>query len=305
MPVPSLPEELTAYLAPPNLEDEVAHEVGDVVHRHGRLILARGAPRPSVWAQDVWLDTRIARVESIGDAARTLKALQRNWFGYVHTHHRRSALLEEKLPKVRMREHAFPLEIPRSPLGAYTLLDRNTLLHSPTRSSPFPNGELHFVETPEPPSRAYRKLWEAFTRIGQMPESGSRCIDMGASPGGWTWVLAKLGANVRAVDKAPLAPEVVALPNVKVSQVSAFSLDPREHEPYDWFFSDVICEPRRLLTMIRRWLDAEAATRFVCSVKFRGATDHAIVDELAGIEGSKLMHLWHNRHELTWVRLPS
>ena len=157
----------------------------------------------------------------------------------------------------------------------------------------------------EPPSRAYRKLWEAFTRIGTHPEAGSRCIDMGASPGGWTWVLARLGTNVRAVDKAPLDPSVTALSNVKVSQVSAFSLDPRDVEPYDWFFSDVICEPKRLLSMIRRWLDAGAAERFVCSVKFRGETDHGIVRELAAIEGSRLMHLWHNRHELTWVRLPS
>ena len=302
-PVPALPTRVSAYLAPENLEDEVAFELGEVLHRHGRLLLAEGAPRATRWAQDVWLDARVASIESIGDAARTLKEIQRNWVGYVHGHHRRSALLADKLPPVRIREHAFPVEVPQSPLGAYTLLDRDTLLYSPTRASPFPHGELRFVETREPPSRAYLKLWELFTRIGVQPAAGERCIDMGASPGGWTWVLAQLGANVYAVDKAPIASELAEHPNVKVAQQSAFAVDPRSVEPYDWFFSDVICEPARLLSMIQRWLEADAAKRFVCSVKFRGATDHASVAELAAIEGAQLMHLWHNRHELTWVRL--
>ncbi len=65
-----------------------------------------------------------------------------------------------------------------------------------------------------PPSRAYLKLWEALVRFGRWPAPGDRCLDLGASPGGWTWVLAKLGANVTAVDKAPLAPAVAAMPGV-------------------------------------------------------------------------------------------
>lgn len=302
-PLPRLPEMLSAYLAPENLEDEVVRELDRVVHQHGRLVIAKGPVQESLWAQDTWLDTQLTTIESIGDAARILKGVQRNWVGYAHGHHRRSTLIEQKLPKVKSREFEFPVDVPTSPLGAYTLLDRNTLLYSATRSSPFPHGEIHFAETREPPSRAYRKLWEVFTRLGVQPSEGQRCIDMGASPGGWTWVLAELGANVRAVDKAPLAPNVVARSNVKVSQVSAFSLDPKTADRYDWFFSDVICEPKRLLAMVRRWLDADAADNFVCSVKFRGETDTTTVEALRAIPGARLMHLWHNRHELTWVRL--
>ena len=52
-----------------------------------------------------------------------------------------------------------------------------------------------------------------------------------------------------------------------------------------------------------RWLEAGAAKRMVCSVKFQGPTDHAIVREFAAIPGARLMHLHHNKHELTWFKL--
>ena len=61
-------------------------------------------------------------------------------------------------------------------------------------------GEYEFQEDKtSPPSRAYLKLWELFTRLGHWPRSGERVLDLGASPGGWTFVLAnQLGANVVA-----------------------------------------------------------------------------------------------------------
>ena len=67
-------------------------------------------------------------------------------------------------------------------------------------ASPFPHGEVGFVEDKAiPPNRAYLKLWEAFTLLGRHPGAGERCLDMGASPGGWTWVLQSLGAQVLGI----------------------------------------------------------------------------------------------------------
>ncbi len=303
-PLPALVHPLSAYLAAPGLEDELQRELGDVVHRHGRLLLAPGKPRPSIWAQDAWLDAKIATVESIGSAAKILRGIQRNWVGYSYHEHRRMLLLADRLPSMKDRARPFPCAFPDAALGAYTLLDRNTLLYSPTCRSPFPNGVVRFVDDPNPPSRAYRKLWEVFTLCQVMPQRGERCIDMGATPGGWTWVLAGLGANVRSVDKAPLHPDVANLPNVKVQRESAFGIDPALiKQPYDWFFSDVICYPEKLLRMVQRWLAAGAARRFVCTIKFKGETDHKTVEAFAKIPGSRLLHLHHNRHELTWIKL--
>jgi 23S rRNA (cytidine2498-2'-O)-methyltransferase len=301
-----VPAQLTGYLAPPGLEAEVLREVGPAWHQHGRLVLCAGAPRRSVWAQDVWLAPQHLVVASINEAANALRAVQRNWVPYGDVQHRRLALIGEALPPIKTRAWTFPSPLPSAPMGAYTLLSRDRLLFSATRQSPFPHGEIEFAEDREgPPSRAYRKLWEVFTLLQQQPQPGERCLDMGASPGGWTWVLAKLGAQVTSVDKAPLAPEIAALPNVQSLVGSAFALRPEDYvrTPFDWFFSDVICYPARLLTMVQAWLAAGAAKRFVCTLKFQGETDHATVAAFAGIPGSRLMHLAHNRHELTWVKL--
>ena len=90
---------------------------------------------------------------------------------------------------------------------------------------------------------------------------------------------------------------------MSVRKESAFALAPDAIGPLDWFFSDIVCYPTRLLELVRRWLAAGTVRRFVCTLKFQGATDHATAREFAAIPGSRLIHLHHNKHELTWVRL--
>jgi 23S rRNA (cytidine2498-2'-O)-methyltransferase len=177
------------------------------------------------------------------------------------------------------------------------------MLAAASCSSSFPNGEVGFVEDRTAPSRAYLKLWEVLTLLGERPKPSELCIDLGSSPGGWTWVLQKLGARVISVDKAPLDPSVATLPGVEYRGESAFGLDPRVVGPVDWLFSDVVCYPKRLLTLVQRWVAAGAARHFVCTVKFQGATDFEAMQAFAAIPGSRLLHLHHNKHELTWFKL--
>jgi len=208
-----------------------------------------------------------------------------------------------KLPHVSARPLRFPEPAPAAPLGSFSLLDATTMLASPDCSSPFPNGEVAFVEDHDnPPSRAYLKLWDALTRLGTMPGPGEQCVDLGASPGGWTWVLQGLGCRVLAVDKAPLAVQVASLPNVELLSESAFSLSAEALSRADWIFSDVICYPVRLLKLVERLLAGGIRAKFVCTIKFQGATDHETARRFAAIPDSRLFHLHHNKHELTWVR---
>jgi len=297
-------EHLTGYLAAEDFAAEVQQELGDLaVETHGRLVLANGPVRPVAWAANVWHDPVKIEIASIGDAAKKLRAIQRNWALYSAAHHRRAALIEERLPKVSAKPLTFGDPQPTAPLGSWTLLDPNTLLAAARCSSAFPNGEVAFVEDRTVPSRAYLKLWDAFTVLGVRPAPGEFCIDLGASPGGWTWVLQGLGARVLSIDKAPLDPAIARLPHVEQRQESAFALDPQSVGPVDWLFSDVICYPKRLLTTVKRWLEAGTARRFVCTVKFQGDTDFEAMREFAAIPGSRLLHLHHNKHELTWVKL--
>ena len=297
-----------AYLAADGFETPLAEELQRmgvaVAAWHGRLALSPDPPGHAAWALDTWTEPVELPAPSVRAAADALRAVQRNWSGYAAGHHRRTALIQARLPPVRARPLRFPEPAPASHLGAWTLLAPDRLLASAAKTSPFPLGECRFEEDRiGPPSRAYLKLWEALTRMGARPGPGSRCLDLGASPGGWTWALAVLGAEVEAVDKAPLDPAVAALPGVRQVVESAFALEPR---PVDWLVCDVIAYPARTLALVRRWIEAGAPGRVVCSVKFQGATDHEAAEAFKAIPGGRLAHLWYNKHELTfWWERPA
>ena len=296
---------LTGYLAPDGFVGELQHELGDaVVETYGRLVLAEGPPRPAAWVANLWHEPVRLSIASISDAARQLRAVQRNWALYDFAHHRRAALIAAQLPKVSAKKLMFGASAPAAPLGSWTLLDPGTVLAAPHCSSPFPNGEAQFVEDrAAPPSRAYLKLWELFTLIGERPGPGDTCLDLGSAPGGWSWVLQGLGARVISVDKAPLDPRIAALPGIDYRCASAFALDPAGLEAIDWLCSDIVCYPSRLLALVSRWLESGKCRRFVCTIKFQGATDHDVASRFAAIPGSRLLHLHHNKHELTWIKI--
>jgi len=104
------------------------------------------------------------------------------------------------------------------------------------------------------------------------------------------------------VDKAPLDPRIAELDGVDYRCQSAFALKLEDVGPVDWVFSDVVCYPERLYDLVLRWLDSGLCRNMVCSIKFQGAIDHAMVARFSAIPGSRIVHLHHNKHELTWYR---
>lgn len=303
-PAPGAPTGWTGYLAAEGYVDELLAELGPGAAVHGRLVFAEGPPKPAAWAQNIWFDPVRMSIRSIGDGAKALRAIQRNWALYAFHLHRRASLIEGELPPVRPKPFVFGAPLPAAPLGSWTLLDAETIIAAPRCSSPFRHGEIVFAENKTaPPNRAYLKLWEAFTLLGVQPGNGQLCLDLGASPGGWSWVLHEIGARVIAVDKAPLDDRIARLPRLEFRRESAFALDPQSMPQLDWLCSDVVCYPQRLLALVKRWLDSGRAKRFVCTIKFQGATDHEAARAFAAIPGSRLMHLSHNKHELTWAKI--
>jgi len=296
--------EATAYHVSPGFEEVVRARLRGVTSERGPLFLAAGPPQLAGFVRNVWLEPVRFAIESINDAARRLRDVQRNWALVSTGEHRRAALIQEKLPHVAARPVRFPDPVPRAPLGAWTLLDRDTVLASAACTHPSPGGVLELVEDRSgPPSRAYLKLQEALTLSGRYPGPGDACLDAGASPGGWTWVLASLGARVLAVDRAPLDPSVAALPGVTFESASAFGLQPRDAGPFDWICSDVVCYPDRLLEWGRRWIESGRCANLVATIKFQGrdARAYDVLDRFAEIPGSRIEHLVHNKHELTWT----
>ncbi|GJM22817.1 MAG: methyltransferase [Planctomycetota bacterium] len=277
---------------------------GQSVRWLGDLALCDGPPRALAWPAEIFADAEAVSIASIGDAARQLRARQRNWVHLSLEHHRRGELIAEKLPHFRAKAFRFGDSVPDAPLGHFGLLDANTLLVLPRGRSGVARGEFLFEENHDgPPSRAYLKLWEAFTRIGLRPAPGETCVDLGGSPGGWSWVLLQLGARVIAVDKAPLDDALCAHERLTVLQQSAFAPLPTECERADWLLSDVICYPERLLRLIEERLARPDPPSIVATIKFQGEAQPEIAERFAAIPGARVVHLSHNKHELTFVRL--
>ena len=292
----------SAYLAAEGFEKQLEQELEGIVDRRERLFLSDQPVQPAFWAQNIWRNPQVLEIESINHAARILKSIQRNWSLYSTSHHRRSTLIQEKLPHVSAKPLVFPATLPKAPLGAWTLLDQNLLLASADCSSPFANGEVVFEENRTgPPNRAYLKLWEALTLMEALPRQGEFCIDAGGSPGGWAWVLAKTGADVFCVDRAPLDERVMKLKNVDFEQGNAFNLKPEDFDFVDWLCCDVICYPEKLLGWITPWVESGKVRHMVVTLKFQGEPDYSVAGRFAAIPNSDLRHLFHNRHELTWM----
>src|SRR5207245_11219903 len=120
---PGTVSDRTAYLAAKGYVDELAHELGAVERRHGRLLIASGPPRTAAWAANVWLDPREIKIASISDAAAKLRAIQRNWAPYAPQLYRRATLIQERLPTVSATLLVFGSARPAAMLRSCTSLD--------------------------------------------------------------------------------------------------------------------------------------------------------------------------------------
>ncbi|MEQ7007557.1 SAM-dependent methyltransferase [Actinopolymorpha sp. B17G11] len=74
-------------------------------------------------------------------------------------------------------------------------------------------------------SRAEHKLAEALDVFGVPLPAGGRAMDLGAAPGGWSYLLAERGLTVYAVDPGNLHPQVAAHPRVVHLRARAETLD--------------------------------------------------------------------------------
>jgi hypothetical protein len=192
-------------------------------------------------------------------------------------------------------------------------LSRDQLLVSAAPPRPLPLGGFDVAQWPGgeapvaidrgPPSRAYQKLEEAFLWLGRQPRAGEVCVDLGASPGGWTATLLKRDARVVAVDRAPLDPAVARHPRAETVIGNAFTYEPPS--PVDWMVSDVVCEPPRALALVERWLSSGWCRSSIVTVKFKGQSGYGVLDgvteQLARAGGGfvRIKQLAHNKNEVT------
>jgi 23S rRNA (cytidine2498-2'-O)-methyltransferase len=297
-------KKLSIYHPFKGFKKQLIEELGKPTEQFGDLLIYKHKAKTAIWAQNIWKDAEIIPIDSIGDAARKLRALGKIWVPYLHENVRRMTLVQEKLIKIPSKRLNFLEEIPQTPLGHWALLDRDHILASTNCSSPRPHGDWEFNEDKlTPPSRAYLKLWDLFTRMQFHPSKKETCLELGASPGGWTWVLAKFAKQVITYDRAPLADNIAKQKNVTHHIRDAFSVTPETHPDIDWVFSDLICTPEKLYNWVQPWLEDKKQRKFCLTIKLKGEGNREWIDKFKSIPGAQVIHLYHNKHELTFFKV--
>lgn len=292
----------TIYIAKPDYLKELCTELEDVSAVVGNMVFSPRIKSDVCFALDIWYDASIASFNSISEAVKILRAAGKYWYLNPIENIRRSRLIEDQLRKLPSLERGFPVIDPIPEIGCFSLLDQNTLVYSARRWKKWPVGHTFFIEDKtNPPNRAYLKLWEALTLTGVYPKSGDTAIDLGASPGGWSYVMQSLGAQVTAVDKAELDPAIARLPRINFLQQSAFALEPDSlPDKIDWLLCDVACYPDRLFSLVTKWIAAKKARQMIFTIKLQGETDLATIRKFQALPGSRTIHMFQNKHEATF-----
>ena len=310
----TLPKSFSVFLAQKDFADELSRELAligipvivksDLLFFVPRDALCYAKRRP-IWVQDFWPDCGVVQFTSIAKAQQQLKGLAKRWVHASFHCHRRGELICEGLPSLKKKRLESFTPLADGPFGVFGLISEKELFYCLNPQAQVPFGYHEFIEDKKtPPSRAYLKLWEVFTIYH--PDfardlEGKIVFDLGACPGGWSYVLSQLGAEVHAFDKAPLEERIAQHPRVHYHQESAFGLVPSSVSRPFAIFSDIICYPDRLFDLVEKWR-AAGVQNFVCTIKFQKETDYETVEKFLAISDSQIIHLYHNKHEATWIR---
>jgi 23S rRNA (cytidine2498-2'-O)-methyltransferase len=177
-------------------------------------------------------------------------------------------------------------------------------------------GGLPGIEVPaESPSRAFAKIEEAIAWSGLDVRAGQIAVEIGSSPGGAAYALARRGVTVWGADPGAMDPRVLAFEGpggarvhhlpVKVATLRWEDLPER----VDWLLVDVHLAPRVALHAVQRLMPRLAPTLkgAVFTLKLNDAT---IIEDIPGIlervrslgfADVRATHLPSNRREICCV----
>ncbi|MFA5170139.1 MAG: 23S rRNA (cytidine(2498)-2'-O)-methyltransferase RlmM [Sulfuriferula sp.] len=163
------------------------------------------------------------------------------------------------------------------------------------------------------PSRSAGKLVEAL--MVMIPEdrahelkAGMRAVDLGAAPGGWSWVLALRGIRVTAVDNGPMS--AVAMATEMIEHVRGDGFSYRPHRPVNWLVCDMVESPSRIAQLVAEWIARGHARHAIFNLKLpmkkrleevRRCAD--IIEQRLAREdinySIEIKQLYHDREEVT------
>jgi 23S rRNA (cytidine2498-2'-O)-methyltransferase len=161
------------------------------------------------------------------------------------------------------------------------------------------------------PSRSTLKLAEAILIfLGEEADKrflpGMSAVDLGASPGGWTYQLVQRHLRVMAVDNGPMDAALLETGQVKHRREDGFHFRPAE--PVDWMVCDMVEQPSRIAELAARWLREgwcrETIFNLKLPMKKRWEEVQACRERIDAGLGEvparlRVKHLYHDREEVT------
>ena len=179
-------------------------------------------------------------------------------------------------------------------------------------SSAWPMGIPRLRMPGSAPSRSTLKLAEAIGEFLDDQERAKRlapgmtAVDLGASPGGWTWQLVQRGMMVTAVDNGPMDAKLLESGQVKHRRDDGFHFRPAE--PVDWMVCDMVESPSRIARLVAHWIAQGWCRETIFNLKLpmkkrweEVLRCRGIIDEALGGGGYflRMKHLYHDREEIT------
>jgi len=128
-------------------------------------------------------------------------------------------------------------------------------------------GIQRMKKIPGAPSRSASKLAEALHFFNTPPHLGETAVDLGAAPGGWSYVLAYHGVQVTAVDHAKLDLAGMKKTSGKITHLKENGLTYIPEKPVKWLVCDMVMGAAMTLEVLERWLLADKMQCFVVNVK--------------------------------------
>lgn len=197
------------------------------------------------------------------------------------------------------------------------LVDAQTAFVAETdiaHAAPWPGGIPRLRFPSAAPSRSTLKLEEALLTLLDEGERerwlkpGMSGVDLGASPGGWTYQLVRRSIRVTAVDNGPIAASLLDSGLVTHLREDGFRYRPQI--AVDWMVCDMVEQPRRVAARIAEWL-AEGWCRYTVfnlKLPMKKRYDEVnlcrdVIEQTLAATGKRTewraRHLYHDREEVT------
>ncbi|MFC0677200.1 23S rRNA (cytidine(2498)-2'-O)-methyltransferase RlmM [Lysobacter korlensis] len=249
-------------------------------------------------------ELRVEHPES--DAAKPLAALARSFGNALRPALRKAGWLTAQDDRGRPRLHVVFLA------GDHAML---ASAH-PSDSSQWPLGIPRLRMHPSAPSRSALKLEEALLTLLDDGEreallrDNMQAADLGAAPGGWTWVLMRNGMKVTSVDNGPLQQALLDSGRVDHLRADGFSWQPKRR--LDWMVCDMVEQPRRVAERMATWIREDWCRQTIFNLKLpmkKRWDETRLCLELFEREAGRPMtirarQLYHDREEITVFATP-